>query len=216
VSSTTAPLIERESVGEAWIGIARQIMDLGVASTYDALPMRELLLRTIVVMSPQPTDEIVERFGDSERLAWMRANFVDFAEVRELGDADSYATRLRNYAGAGRDQIRWVIERLRADPLSRSAAITTFQPLTDTSYIPCVSLLDFFSHDGALELVVYAHSIDFGAKGYANLMELAVIQHQVATELACAVGSLTMIVKSAHVYDSDAEFVNFVLTSFDG
>ncbi len=92
--------------------------------------------------------------------------------------------------------------------------ITTFQPLSDTSYIPCVSLLDFYLHDDALHLVVYAHSIDFGAKGYANLLELAVIQDQVATELDRAVGPLTMIVKSSHVYDSDAAYMNSVLENF--
>ena len=68
--------------------------------------MREVLMTTIVVGEPRTTDDIVERFADPERLAWMRANFNDFREVRELGDADSYATRLRNYAGTGLDQLR--------------------------------------------------------------------------------------------------------------
>ena len=131
--------------------------------------------------------------------------------VRELGDADSYATRLRNYAGTGLDQLRWEIDRLRNDPLSRSTTITTFQPLSDTSYIPCVSLLDFYLDNDALELVVYAHSIDFGSKGYANLLELAAIQHEVAHELDRTVGSLTMIVKSSHVYHSDADYMSSVL-----
>ena len=211
-----ASTIRSLTIGEAWIDVARQIMDVGVASTYDALPMRELLMSTVVVARPSPTDEIVERFADPEPLAWMRANFADFAEVRELGDADSYATRLHNYADTGLDQVRWVIDRLRADPLSRSATITTFQPLTDTSYIPCVSLLDFFVLGASIELVVYAHSIDFGAKGYANLLELAAIQHQVATELDRSVGSLTMIVKSSHIYDSDASYMASVLTAYDG
>ncbi len=58
-------------------------------------------MTTIVVRRPETTDDIVERFADPERLAWMRANFVDFDEVPELGDAASYATRLHNYAGAG-------------------------------------------------------------------------------------------------------------------
>jgi thymidylate synthase len=138
---------------------------------------------------------------------------VDFSEVHELDDADSYATRLRNYAGTGRDQLRWVSERLRDDPLSRSATITTFQPLSDTSYIPCVSLLDFYLYDDALRLVVYAHSIDFGSKGYANLLELAVIQHKIASELDRSVGTLTMIVKSAHVYDSDVAYMTSVLAN---
>ena len=86
--------------------------------------------------------------------------------------------------------------------------------MSDTSYIPCVSLLDFYLDDDALELVVYAHSIDFGSKGYANLLEIAAIQHQVARELVRGVGSLTVVVKSAHVYDSDAEYVSSVLANF--
>ena len=203
--------IDETTIGEAWIAVARRIMAAGIASTYDGLAMREVLMATIIVRSPKTTDDIVERFASPERLAWMRANFGDFAAVPELGDADSYATRLRNYAGSGLDQLRWVSDRLRRDPSSRSTTITTFQPLSDTAYIPCVSLLDFYLHDDALQLVVYAHSIDFGTKGYANLLELAAIQRQVAVELERTVGSLTMIVKSAHVYDSDAAYMTSVL-----
>lgn len=214
MSPDQARTIETTTIGEAWIAVARLIMDSGVASTYDGLAMREVLMTTIVVRTPMTTDDIVEQFSDPDRVKWMRANFSDFNEVPELGDAASYATRLRNYAGAGLDQLRWVVERLRSDPLSRSATITTLQPLSDTTYIPCVSMIDFFLHDGELRLVVYAHSIDFGAKGYANLLELAVIQHQVATELDRPVGSLTLIVKSSHVYDSDANYVFSVLENF--
>ena len=206
--------VDANTIGEAWIAIARLIMESGVVSTYDGLAMREVVMTTIVVRAPRTTDVIVERFADPERLAWMRANFVEYRKVSELGDADSYATRLHDYAGSGLDQLRWVSGRLHEDPLSRSATITTFQPLSDTSYIPCVSLLDFFLNDGAVQLVVYAHSIDFGAKGYANLLELAVIQHQVAAELDREVGTLTMIVKSAHVYDSDAAYLTEVLANF--
>jgi thymidylate synthase len=209
----TATTLRSRTIGEAWIAVARLIMRSGVASTYDGLATREVLMTTLVIDEPKTSDAIIERFADPERLEWMRTNFASFGAVRELGDADSYATRLRNYAGAGLDQIRWVSERLCADPRSRSATITTFQPLSDTSYIPCVSLLDFFLDGDALHLVVYAHSIDFGAKGYANLLELAVIQHDVATALERPVGSLTMIVKSAHVYASDTTYMSSVLAS---
>jgi thymidylate synthase len=145
-------------------------------------------------------------------MAWMHDNFSDHAVVEALGNADSYATRLRDYAHSGRDQIQWVSQRLLDDPTTRSATITTFQPLSDTTYIPCVSLLDFFLVDGRLELAVYAHSIDFGAKGFANLVELASLQEEVARTLQAPLGPLTMIIKSAHIYDSDVEYMRGVLT----
>ena len=82
----------------------------------------------------------------------------------------------------------------------RSATITTFEPHTDTSYIPCISLLDFWRVSGALDLVVYAHSLDFGKKAYGNLVELARLQHEVAGAVGCPVGTLVIHAKSAHVY----------------
>jgi thymidylate synthase len=136
--------------------------------------------------------------------------------VPELGRARSYAQRLFDYGGRGRDQIAWVVERLRDDRHARSATITTFQPLTDTSYIPCVSLLDFWRRDGALELVVYTHSIDFGAKGYGNLVELAALQQRVASALVAPVGRLLMIVKSAHVYETEIAYMRGILAETGG
>ena len=133
----------------------------------------------------------------------MRRNFTEPDDVPELDGARSYARRLRDYEG--RDQVAWVIERLQADPETRSAAITTFQPLVDTSYIPCVSLLDFWIADAKLELIVYAHSLDFGKKAYGNLVELARLQHEVATAVAAPVGRLVIHAKSAHVYEPELE-----------
>jgi hypothetical protein len=56
-----------------------------------------------------------------------------------------------------------------------------------------------------LELVVYAHSLDFGKKAYGNLVELAALQERVAGELEVPVGRLLVHAKSAHVYDSERE-----------
>lgn len=203
--------LETESLGEAWLSIAARILAEGRESVYDGMPIFEVQHATLEVRHPDPDDAIIARYADPERLAWMRANFTDHALVRELGDARSYASRLFDYAATGTDQVAWVIERLRDDPTSRSAAITTFEPLTDTSYIPCVSMLDFWVPENSVDLVVYAHSIDFGAKGYGNLVQLADIQARVAGELDRPVGSLTFIVKSAHVYDTELAYMRGVL-----
>ncbi len=204
--------VTAEGLGQAWLGIARLILDHGRESDYDELPILELAQATIEVSDPDPDDAIIATLADPERLAWMHVNFTDHSRVVELGDAASYASRLYDYDRSGRDQIAWVIDRLASDPTSRSASITTFEPLGDTSYIPCVSLLDFWIPGGALELVAYCHSIDFGSKGYGNLVELAALQQRVAGALDIPVGRLTMIVKSAHVYATEFDYMRSVLS----
>jgi thymidylate synthase len=212
IESSSSASIHAHSIGEAWLAISNLIMRDGMESHYDGLAMREVMMATLCVAEPRASDDIIRKYADGGRMAWMHDNFSDHAVVEALGNADSYATRLRDYAHSGRDQIQWVSQRLLDDPTTRSATITTFQPLSDTTYIPCVSLLDFFLVDGRLELAVYAHSIDFGAKGFANLVELASLQEEVARTLQAPLGPLTMIIKSAHIYDSDVEYMRGVLT----
>jgi thymidylate synthase len=205
--------IEVMTLGEAWIGIAAAILTGGVVGSWEGLPIVEVFRATLDVYSPRVDDPIIAHHGDPERMAWMHANFTDHSQVAELGEADSYATRLYDYAHAGRDQIRWVIDRLVANPWTRDATVTTFQPLTDTSYIPCVSLLDFWLVKGELQLAVYAHAIDFGTKGYANLVELAALQSRVARDLRVGVGTLTMTVKSAHIYQTELGLMERIIAA---
>jgi hypothetical protein len=160
LASDNPQILHASTIGEAWLSAARHILADGIISRYDGLPVREISLVTLVAEQPDPADEIIARHADPGRLAWMHANFTDHSRVTALGGADSYATRLFDYEHSGRDQVAWVIDRLRADPATRSAAITTFQPRTDTAYIPCVSLLDFWLPGGAVELIAYAHSIE--------------------------------------------------------
>jgi thymidylate synthase len=196
-------LVETRALGEGWLDVSRRILEAGADATYDGQATKELSLVTLAVAEPDPEDELIASRADPEWLDWMRRNFTEPDDVAELGGARSYARRLRDYEG--RDQVAWVIERLRADPETRSATITTFQPLADTSYIPCVSLLDFWIVDAKLELVVYAHSLDFGKKAYGNLVELARLQHEVAAAVAAPVGRLVIHAKSAHVYEPELE-----------
>jgi len=203
--------LETDSLGQAWLAIARRILDDGTPSTYDGQEILEVPHAWLEVRHPDPDDAIIAEHAEPERLAWMRANFLDRSLVAELGNARSYASRLFDYGATGADQLAWIVGRLKADPLSRSATITTFEPLSDTSYIPCVSMLDFWIRDDALELVVYAHSIDFGAKGYANLVQLADIQGDIAGELGVPIGPLSFIVKSAHIYEPQFGYMRGVL-----
>jgi len=196
-------VVETQTLGEGWLEVSRRILEAGADATYDGQVTKELSFVTLAVAGPDPEDELIASLADPDWLDWMRRNFTEPDDVLELGGARSYARRLRDYDG--RDQVAWVIERLRADPETRSATITTFQPLADTSYIPCVSLLDFWIAHGRLELVVYAHSLDFGKKAYGNLVELARLQHEVAAAVPVPLGPLLIYAKSAHVYEPELE-----------
>jgi thymidylate synthase len=209
-----AQVMGATSLGAAWVRIARSILQDGIPATYDGLPILELSSVVLDINGPDPEDQFIARYADPERLAWMKANFTSAARVAALGDADSYATRLYDYQHSGHNQIAWVVERLRSDPRTRSATITTFQPLTDTSYIPCISLLDFWIPAGALELLVYAHSIDFGTKGYGNLVELSAVQKEVAIAVEVPAGRMVMMIKSAHIYRTEIEYMQEVVAAY--
>lgn len=86
--------IEAKTLGEAWIAIAAAILKDGVAGSWEGLPMVEVFRASLEIESPAADDPVIARHGDPERLAWMRANFTDRTRVAELGDSDSYATRL--------------------------------------------------------------------------------------------------------------------------
>ncbi|MGD0721074.1 MAG: thymidylate synthase [Roseiarcus sp.] len=201
------------TLGEAWLEVAAAILADGASSSFDGLPLLEIERVTLEIACPDPDDALIAAHADAGWLAWMRANFTDRTRVAALGDARSYASRLHDYAGAGRDQIAWVVETLTRDPRASYATITMLEPLTDTRYVPCVSLLDFWLREGRLELVVYAHSIDFGKKGFGNLVQLAELQRQVAERLRAPAGSLAMIVKSATVYRADLGLMADILAA---
>jgi thymidylate synthase len=198
-------IVEAATLGEAWMSASALVVHEGRAACWGADPTREIALLTITVADPDPDDPLIARLGDPVWLAWMRANFREPDAVVELGGADSYARRLRDYAGTGRDQVAWVAARLLADPGVRDATITTFQPATDTTYIPCVSLIDAWAPDGRVQLVVYAHSLDLGKKAYGNLVELAALQREIAARAGLPAGGLLIHVKSAHIYEPEID-----------
>jgi thymidylate synthase len=204
-------VVETQTLGECWLAVSRLILEYGQAARYAGAPIREEANMSLSVLAPDPEDPLIRQYGDPAWLEWMHTNFFTQKVVTELGDAPSYAVRLFNYAGQGRDQLQWVADRLRANPEARDAAITTFMPLTDTSYIPCISLLDFWIPQGALELVVYAHSLDFGKKAYGNLVELASLQKITAARLDRPVGRLVLHVKTAHIYQPEFEYMRHLL-----
>ena len=72
---------------------------------------------------------------------WMNDNFNYIKRVPELNNCRSYGWRLYNYKGA--NQIKWIINKLKNKPETKSATITMLKRAGGERYIPCVSMFDF-------------------------------------------------------------------------
>lgn len=138
---------EVNTLGEAWIKFLEEVNDNGKIVKYseDKVTKEESGL-TISIKSALLPDKIIDKYMVEEEYQWMKNNFSKQGAVKELRNANSYASRLYNYLGQ-KNQIDWVISKLKDDKMSCSATITTFEPLTDISYIPCISMLDFYIED---------------------------------------------------------------------
>lgn len=140
----------------------------------------------------------------------MVRNFTVQGEVPELYHENSYASRLYSYMGQ-KNQVEWLVDRLRKNPATRSATLSMFEPLTDEGYIPCVSLIDFQKTDGRLNMTAYCRALDFGCKAYVNLVMLHLIQQDIAEKSGIPCGKLILLVKSAHFYMRDRKKVLTIL-----
>jgi thymidylate synthase (methanogen type) len=204
--------VSRKTAGEAWIETCRAIIDEGVPIKDGNENLREATDMFIVIENPQESDAIIQKYGDKAAIDWMLSNFFEQKIVPELKNSSSYAIRLFNYDG--RDQIKWVVDKLKEKPETKSATITTLMPNTDKGYIPCVSMLDFKIRSGRLVLNAFCRSIDFGAKAYANMIALARVQDMVAKQVGVDKGQMIMHIVSAHIYEKDQGKIKSVLDNF--
>lgn len=204
-----------QSLGSLWVRVLAEIEQDGAETIYtdnagEQAEAKELFGLTADVVGADLPDAIIEKHKVQEEYDWMVRNFTVQGSVPELHHENSYASRLYSYMGR-KNQVEWLVDRLRKNPTTRSAAITMFEPLTDEGYIPCVSMLDFQVLGGELNMTAYCRALDFGCKAYVNLVMLHLIQKDIAEKIGVSCGKLTLIVKSAHFYLRDKEKVLKIL-----
>ena len=205
-----------DTIGKAWITILKKIKSDGKSIFYNGdcnRLVKEIVGISFTISNIIMPDPIIEKYMIKEEYEWMENNFTKLGTVKELYNENSYASRLYNYMNE-KNQINWVIERLKKQKNTCSATITTFESLVDEKYIPCVSMIDFYIQENVLNMYVYCRSLDFGCKAYVNLVMLYKILNQVADEINAEIGDMNLIVKSAHIYDKDVEKVNEILKDF--
>jgi thymidylate synthase len=210
------------TVSEALPFICSRLLDIGDEVGSRNGRVKEFLNTQIVITDPQRREvlslnrktnvfaQIAETMwvlAGRNDIEWLSAYLPRAKDYSDDGETwrGGYGPRIRGNADHLVDQIAHVVDTLKADPLSRRAVVSIYDPVVDTEPgkdIPCNDFLQFQSRGGALHLTVTVRSNDvmWGWSGI-NAFEWSTLQEIVAHLLGITVGTLTFNIGSLHLYD---------------
>lgn len=222
--------MEYRNAQSALLAQAAEILARGTAIGVRGALTRELRHVTITLRSPLERCIVVpERrnnpFAAIFETLWVIAGRNDIADLSayiprapDFSDDGStwragYGPRLRNWRTV--DQLAAIVSTLQAEPGSRRAVVSLFDPTLDnepSKDIPCTNWLQFLCRDGVLDMAVTVRSNDliWGFSGI-NTFEWSVLHEMVASWLGCEVGSVTYFIGSLHLYDRHVDRVERML-----
>lgn len=195
-----------DTIGDAWLQTIKYISSNGTEVVTCDECYKEVKGISMNITITNKYDFILNKYSNKSNISWMKENFEIIQKVKELKYANSYASRLYNY-GEKKNQIDWIIKKINKNKNSRSSTITLFEPLSDKEYIPCICLLDFDVRDSYIDVYVYARSLDWGNKAYANIICICNLLKTVARKTNLKAGIIHLICKSAHVYKSNYSLI---------
>ena len=127
----------------------------------------------------------------------------------------AYGPRLRDWMGI--DQVAQIRELLLADPTSRRAVMSIFDPAQDFNSgldVPCNNWLNFTIRNGCLDLSVAIRSNDliWGFSGI-NTFEWSVLHEMMAHWLDVKVGQAHYFISSLHLYERHFERAEAIVSA---
>lgn len=142
------------------------------------------------------------------------ARMVEYAEPNGIIHG-AYGNRWRNHFGA--DQLHMIVDILCADPESRRAVLTMWDPEEDLARakrdVPCNTHIYFDCRGGKLNMTVCCRSNDmlWGAYG-ANVVHMSILQELIAAGVGVPVGVYHQFSNNFHMY-TEVKMVQDLLSS---
>ena len=151
----------------------------------------------------------------SSNVGWLQQNGVtiwdEWADAEgELGPV--YGVQWRSWptpSGETIDQVRDVVEQIRANPDSRRLIVSAWNPadIPDMALAPCHALFQFYVADGRLSCQLYQRSADLFLGVPFNIASYALLTHMVAQQTGLEVGDFVWTGGDCHIYDNHVEQV---------
>lgn len=129
-----------------------------------------------------------------------------------LGDSESgrnYYKLIREHEGV--DQVVEVIQKLKKDPLTRSATIVLADAKSPKQ--PCITEINFSTRNNLLHVTVVFKSSDLAKKFIPDMIEISHIHEQISRTLEIARGGVVAHLLSAQVYKTDISVVSTAIDS---
>ncbi|SFK95450.1 thymidylate synthase [Streptosporangium canum] len=199
-------LLRFASCGETWIWLMRHVRTNGRAAEDDRGPIIEAQAVLFEIAGLSWDDPILESYGDSGKIPLYAGKFSECAVIPPF--KYSYGGRLRRLLGV--DQLRWVVDVLRAKPYTKSGWISLTVPGESPDAVPCLTSLAFRLRDGRLAMTAAFRSQNVFTS-YLNYVPLRSIQKEVADDLGVGCGSMRVFVDVPHIYVADAAAVGEIL-----
>lgn len=197
------------TTGEVWLKVLKEIMNNGGTIKDGEQNLKELLNVILEIKNPLKKDSIVQQYGDEKIIDWMKDNFLKQQPVLDWGY--SYGQRFFNYNGV--NQIEKVIKKLKSNPESKSATISTMDPKHDDAHMPCIVAMDFKIRKNKLITTTFFRSQDAGKKIYADIISIGEISKLITRALNIKENELIIHIASLHIYETEWEKINNIISS---
>jgi thymidylate synthase len=205
--------VSGENTADIWVDVLHKIMRFGTTKTshYDD-DIRELLGVTTVTTNENPDEPNLPNW----MLGLKREELFEYYQqyltdhVQE-GNPYGYGNRMR--AMRGKNQIEFIVKRIKEERDDRGACAVTWNVDTDLGIKsrPCILLVQALVQDDKLNLIAYIRSNDMFQAWPRNNLALMKVQKEIAEAVGIARGDLVVISASAHIYKKDWEDANKVI-----
>lgn len=158
--------------------------------TLDEVNLKEVRDLHFTIASIERDDPIIVKYANQDR--------IDYTIFRYGPTSpNGYGSRIYG-TGDNFNQFDYLVDLLRKKPESKSATISTHRPGEKPD---CLSLVDFKYRNNKLDINIAYRSQNVYTKQPGNLLSLRILQNSLANALGFEVGSVSLWVMSAHIYE---------------
>jgi len=202
-SEKNAFIVREDFIGEAYLKIVSLIMKFGkIKESEQGEKQKELINVVSVIKKENPENPKMFdffRFNLEELKKYFK---IIMSPSKIEGVEYTYGERMFDYDGI--NQINSIIEKIKKNPNTRRAVVSTWNVNKDnlSSKSPCLDFIQFLVQDG-LYMTAYFRSNDMLKAWALNAFALRMLQFYVAEKTGITPLELTIISSSAHIYESD-------------